>query len=121
MAIGICRIDQDKNILKLERGPLWQGFGFKDADAFENKPDAPCYVPELFDTVYTRNDLLEMCDGQECIAQKIFYQLDWQSPESLLNEELQEGELSVCKNCGRMFESYWSDQCPHCEVRQGSD
>ena len=77
-------------------------------------PQAPCYVPELFDIVYTKEDILNMCDDQESIARKIFYQLDWQLPETLLDEELLEGELTVCKFCGRMFESYWTCKCPRC-------
>lgn len=114
MKIGVCIIDHNKNIIKLERGPLFQGWGFKDTDAFEHHLDAPCYVPELFDIAYTKKDILTLCDNQESIARKIFYQLDWQAPETLLDEELRDGELCVCEHCGRMYECYRWDRCPHC-------
>ena len=114
MAIGVCRLDEGKRILELRRGALWQGFGFKDEEAFENDPKKPCYVPELSDKAYTRDDFLLLCDHQMAIARKIFYQLDWQCLETLLDEELREGELTLCPVCGRMFESYWSTRCPHC-------
>lgn len=114
MIIGVCKIDENRKIVELKRGPLRQGWGFKNSDAFEHSPQAPCYVPELFDIAYTKEDILEMCDGQESIARKIFYQLDWQLPETLLDEELSEGELTVCEFCRKMFESYWTCKCPHC-------
>ena len=41
------------------------GYIFKDEAAFLSHPDQVCYVPELSDTAYTRNDLLALCDGQE--------------------------------------------------------
>lgn len=114
MSIGVCKIDHNKRIVVLQRGPLWQGWGFKDANAFEQAPGTPCYVPELSDTVYTKEDFLRLCDKQEAIARKVFYQLDWQHPEALIEEELREGELTICCNCNRMFESYWTYICPHC-------
>ena len=114
MSIGVCKIDRNKCIVKLERGPLWQGWGFKDEQAFECTPDAPYYVPEFSDTVYTKEAFLKLCDNQDSIARKVFYQLDWQHPETLIEEELREGELSICDNCNGMFESYWTCICPHC-------
>lgn len=118
MAIGSCIIDSNRNIIELQRGALWQGWGFKDSFAFENEEDMPCYVPELVDTYYTKNDILRLCDGSVNIARKIFYQLNWQLPESLLDEELQDGELTICRYCGRLYESYWTDECPYCSTIQ---
>ena len=40
----------------LEREYFQQGWIFKDWRAFRNNMDAPCYVPELDDTVYTKKD-----------------------------------------------------------------
>ncbi len=114
MAVGICEVDENKMILRLDRDWLGQGWGFKDEDAFEYRPKAPCYVPELSDKVYTREDFINLCDNQSEIAKIIFHLIDWQSPETLLDEEIVEGELTICKNCGRMFKSFWSDECSHC-------
>jgi hypothetical protein len=114
MAIGTCRIDSNKRIVELQRDWLQQGWVFKDADAFEYRPTAPCYVPELFDIAYSKEDLLALCDNQEDIAKEVFHLLNWQSPEALLDEEFTEGELTLCKHCSRMFKSYWTSKCPHC-------
>ena len=40
---------------KIVREFYGQGHIFKDEDAFYHRPDDPCYIPELSDTVYTRN------------------------------------------------------------------
>ena len=68
MSIGVCKIDHNKRIVDLQRGPLWQGWVFKDTKAFEQAPGTPCYVPELSDTVYTKEDFLGLCDNQEAIS-----------------------------------------------------
>ena len=82
--IGACKVDEDGNLVELEREFSSQGWIFKDWGAFRNEMDAPCYVPELDDTVYTKQDFLELCNGQEEIAEELFGQLDWQSPSTLL-------------------------------------
>lgn len=74
----------------IERGWYGQGWVFKDEDAFLNHPDKVCYIAELSDVCYTRNDLLEMCSGQEKLAEEIFYMCDWASPETVLEETLDE-------------------------------
>lgn len=58
-----------------------QGFIFKDEDAFLNRPDDVCYIAELSDETYTKNDILSICKGNEEIASEVFYNVDWQSPE----------------------------------------
>lgn len=93
--IGICEVDQDWNITKLQREFFGQGWVFKDWDAFQNYPDAPCYVPELHDAVYTRNDLTALCNGQEEMAEELFDQLDWQSPSTLMDEWERTGETGI--------------------------
>ncbi len=52
----------------LEREYFRQGWIFKDWRAFRNNMDAPCYVPELDDTVYTKKNFLALCNNQEEIA-----------------------------------------------------
>lgn len=84
--IGVCKVDAEGNLLELRREFFGQGWVFKDWGAFRDRLDAPCYVPELDDTVYTRRDFLELCSGREEIAEELFDQLDWQSPPALFNE-----------------------------------
>jgi hypothetical protein len=67
---------------EIEREGYGQGCIFKDEDAFLNRPDEVCYIPELSDEVYTRNNIVSICKGNEAIANDIFYSLDWQCPET---------------------------------------
>lgn len=38
------------------------------------------------ETGYTRQDFIEMCDGDISLAEDIFQECDWQHPETLLDE-----------------------------------
>ena len=44
----------------IDRDYYRQGWIFKDEDAFQNRPDDVCYIPELSDEKYTRNDILKI-------------------------------------------------------------
>ena len=66
---------------EIEREGYRQGYIFKDEDAFLNRPDDVCYIAELSDETYTKNDILSICKGNEEIASEVFYNIDWQSPE----------------------------------------
>lgn len=112
--IGECIVGANGSLLKLEREYFRQGLVFKDYYAFYHDPKKPCYVPELDDAVYTRENFLNMCGGQEDIAEMIFDAVDWQSPETYLDEQYRDGELADCKKCGKIFESYNVYKCPHC-------
>ena len=68
----------------IDRDYYRQGLIFKDEDAFQNRPDDVCYIPELSDEKYTRNDILKILAGDEELAKTMFEELDWQHPESLL-------------------------------------
>ena len=63
-----------------------QGYIVKDEAAYRSHPKRVCYVPELSDTPYTHNDLLALCDGQEALARVCFDCLNWQSPETWMDE-----------------------------------
>ena len=112
--IGECRVDQEGLILVLRRQYYRQGWIFKDWYAFYHELKKPCYVPELSETVYTREGFLNLCKGQEDIAELVFEAVDWQSPEVYLDEQYQEGELDICKFCGNIFMSYGVERCPYC-------
>lgn len=81
------------------------GMIFKDEDAFYNRPDDACYIPELSDTVYTRNSILEKCNGQIDLAEEVFEVVDFQHVSSL---------LEACKKCGKLFIIYDAEKCPYC-------
>lgn len=87
----------------IERDWYGQGWIVKDEDAFLNHPVKVCYIPELSDDCYTRNDFLEMCSGQEKLAEMLFYILDWQSPSSALEEISLEDGWGWCPFCEKFF------------------
>lgn len=113
MVVGECKLNADGEIEYLQREWFRQGMIFKDEEAFKSGKGV-CYVPELTDTLYDREAFLAMANGQEEIAEMIFDAVDWQHPETYLDEQYVNGELDVCKNCGKIFESYDAKKCPHC-------
>ena len=119
-SVGICKIDQDGNIAELQREFFGQGWIFKDWEAFKNRPDAPCYVPELSDAVYTAEDFLRICKGQEEFADQLFDGVDWQHPNSLMEEWMRNNEWVECSNCSSLvnYGNGSNDKnCPVCGVR----
>lgn len=99
-----------------------QGFVVKDEETFLKFPDKPCYIPELSDDVYTRNDLIALCAGNEELATQIFYALDWQSPSTELEQLCMDGELGWCPDCKKYYElpimecdvEVNTEKCPLC-------
>lgn len=125
MKIGEITVDKSNRIIQIRRGWLGQGWGFKDPDAYKADKTAPCYVSELEEeTAYTGNDFLELCNGQKEIADVVFDMVDWQAPETLIDEWLGEGELVECEECGKwvlaMHMMQESDKvyCPTCWEEQ---
>ena len=112
--VGICKTDDKGHIIKIEREYFQQGWIFKDWGAFRSSMDAPCYVPELDDTVYTKKDFLALCNNQEEIAEELFMQLDWQSPSTLFNEWEDMGEIGACEKCGKLLLVFGLERCSYC-------
>lgn len=100
----------------IEREFYGQGMIFKSDEAFYDTehPDRVCYIPELSDTTYSRNDFLRACNDQTDLAEELYEAVDWQHPETLLEEWEREGELDTCKECGKMFNCYEETECPYC-------
>ena len=71
-------------------------------------------MPELSDTPYTHNDLLALCDGQEALARMCFDCLNWQSPDTWVDEQFYFGEWGRCEHCGRVYDAGDHEACPHC-------
>ena len=70
----------------IDRDYYRQGWIFKDEEAFLHYPDKVCYVPELSDEGYTRQDFLDMVGGQKEFARECFYAVDWQHPETWIDD-----------------------------------
>lgn len=103
---------------EIEKAWYGQGMVFKSWEAYENRPDDPCYVPELSDNVYTANGILELCNGQKDKADELFEQLDWAHPESQKEDLYMNGEWATCPKCGIVdLAGEESDICPICGER----
>jgi len=92
-----------------------QGMIFKDEEAFLHHADKPCYIPELSDAVYTRQDFIDMCGGREDFARECFYTVDWQHPGTWVEEQFTHGEWAQCPACERWYDRYGERlPCDHC-------
>lgn len=98
---------------QIEKGASAQGMIYKNLEAFVNKTGV-CYVPELDDTEYTYMDFYNLVNGNEELARVLFDMVDWQSPETKLDELVQNDEINFCANCENAYDSYEVDKCPHC-------
>ena len=98
----------------IEREHYGQGMIVKDEEAFKNRPDDVCYIPELSDSLYTRKCFVELCDSNEEMAEELFECCDWQHPESLMEDWIVNGEWERCERCGRLFDCAVADACPNC-------
>jgi len=91
----------------IERGFYRQGMVFKDEEAFLFHADKPCYSPELSPgAVYTRQSFVDLCDGREDFARECFYAVDWQCPETWVEEQFTHGEWAQCPACDRWYDRY---------------
>ena len=80
-----------------------QGWIFKDEEAFELYPDKVCYIPELSDEKYTRNDFMELFNGQYELAAECFHSVDWQHPETWKDEQFSYYEMDYCPKCKKIY------------------
>ena len=102
------RMETERRIGVIQNGVVYpgmsaQGLIYKDEAAFE-KGEGICYVPEygldpdaatvsggfLVDEceTYTYSDIVRACEGNEEAARQVFARLDWQHPETLYRESL---------------------------------
>lgn len=98
----------------IERAYYRQGMIYKNTEAYTESLGAVCYIPELSDSKYTHQDFLAMCNGQEEIAEEVFEAVDWQHPETYIQEQFVAEELAVCEQCGKWYWSYDIKNCPMC-------
>ena len=72
-------------------------------------------MPELSDAAYTRQAFLDLCNGQVEFADECFYAVDWQHPETWVEEQYREDEWGWCDRCERIYDmSGISRPCPIC-------
>ena len=117
LQIGKYTAPQDGRPAIIQREFYGQGYIFKDEAAFLSHPDQVCYVPELSDEGYTRQDFLAMCNGQEELAEFLFEMVDWQSPETLKSELLATYEIDFCPVCKKYYFMQGEQiPCPICEA-----
>lgn len=118
--IGSCTLisgPDDKKEYAIEKAWFGQGWVFKSFKNYMEKPDAPCYVAELTDEIYTANDILKLCRNQKSFADQLFGELDWQHPASELDELVASEEWYVCENCGKLVNYMDGEgdlECPFC-------
>ena len=105
----------------IERDYYRQGYVFKSWKNYYSEDDSlPVYVPELTDTIYTKKDIMDLCSGQKEFADELFVFLDWQHPESLLEDWMCNDEWQKCSECGKLSACFEDDGttrivvCPHC-------
>ena len=118
--IGSCTLisgPDDKKEYAIEKTWFGQGWVFKSFKNYMEKPDAPCYVAELTDEIYTANDILKLCRNQKSFADQLFGELDRQHPASELDELVASEEWYVCENCGKLVNYMDGEgdlECPFC-------
>lgn len=92
------RIETPEGVFyKLENNGV--GNIYKNGDAYVNRPDEVCYVPEYAakgrkdgkvpenkSNCYTHKDLLALCGGNEEMCDELFYELEWTFPKTKLEE-----------------------------------
>jgi hypothetical protein len=104
--VGSYTPEMDEKPASVDRDFYGQGRIFKNWRAFYENPDDVCYAPELSDACYTKNDFLSMCVGNAELAEELFLSVDWQHPESLLQEWYAHEEIADCPECGYAYNLY---------------
>lgn len=70
-----------------------QGEFYKNFEAFENKSNDVCYIPELSDKEYRYSDFLEIAKENINLAKILFETVDWQNPETVFWELVNSREI----------------------------
>lgn len=97
---------------EIERGKTDNGEAYINARAFAHKTGT-CYVPELSDTKYSYGDFLALAKGNEKLARVLFSAVDWQAPETLLDEYISNGEVKECDICLGLYLTYGDEEAIH--------
>ena len=104
LKVGTYVPETEENEAVIQREYYRQGWIFKDEAAFLFHADQVCYVPELSDEGYTRQDFMALCNGQEDFAAECFRAVDWQCPEMWVDEQYREDEWGYCPVCEMIYD-----------------
>lgn len=102
----------------LENGTRVKGLGeggyeyFLDTKAFYEQ-DGVCYIDES-DCEYTYDDFIALTKGDKALAEKYFLEVSGTSPEFLLEEDLNEGEICKCPICKKLHSGDSIEVCLNC-------
>ena len=122
LKIGSYTPETEEQEAVIDRGYYRQGWIFKDEEAFLHHPERVCYVPELSDAAYTREDFMGLCNGQEEFAKECFYTVDWQHPETWVDEQYRFDEWGWCERCGQIYDMSGEPcPCPRCGAAPSED
>lgn len=111
LKVGSYTPETEEQEAVIERAYYRQGWIFKDEEAFLHHPEQVCYVPELSDSAYTREDFMGLCNEQEEFAKECFYTVDWQHPETWVEEQYRFDEWGWCERCGQIYDM-GGEPCP---------
>ena len=115
LKIGTYVPETEEKDAVIQRDYYRQGWIFKDEEAFLFHADQVCYVPELSDEGYTRQDFMALCNGQEDFAAECFRAVDWQCPETWVDEQYREDEWGYCPVCEMIYDMAGEAcACPVC-------
>ena len=100
LKIGSYTPETEDQEAVIDRGYYRQGWIFKDEEAFRLHPEQVCYVPELSDEGYTRQDFLAMCNGQEEFAAECSLKR-WtgRARKHWIDEQYRYNEWGWCEHC----------------------
>ena len=112
LKIGSYTPETEEQDEVIDREYFRQGWIFKDEEAFLHHPEQVCYVPELSDRAYTRRSFLAMCNNQEKFANECFYAVDWQHPETWVEEQYRHDEWEWCPCCQKIYDISGVSSCP---------
>ena len=104
LKVGTYVPETEENEAVIQREYYRQGWIFKDEAAFLFHADQVCYVPELSDEGYTRQGFMDLCNGQEDFAAECFRAVDWQCPETWVDEQYREDEWGYCPVCEMIYD-----------------
>ena len=104
LKIGTYVPETEEKEAVIQREYYRQGWIFKDEAAFLFHADQVCYVPELSDGGYTRQGFMALCNGQEDFAAECFRAVDWQCPETWVDEQYREDEWGYCPVCEMIYD-----------------
>ena len=77
--------------------------------------DEICYVPDGSDSGYSRQSFLDLCDGDNDLAERLFEAVTREHPESWIDQAITSGEWIVCDGCGKLYDVDGnSGVCPEC-------